>query len=259
MSQSALATYRHYSPNCTKPRRGSIRGVAIHCTAGGRNLPARSFADVERFAKDLPKTGASCHYVVGGDGSIAQVCKEENRAWCTSNAIDHEIITIEVASDADGACRVNDAAVNALIDLLADICKRNKILRLLWRGDKSLMGQWEKQNMVVHRWTTSKACPGDYLYGKHAEIAAAVNARLAEVEDDMDINKFLAELTGAQAFALYTKAIAYAAAVAEPEWSKKEGHWEKATLRGVVDGQEPERPVKRDELMAVLGRLGVLD
>ena len=78
-------------------------------------------------------------------------------------------------------------------------------------------------------------------------------------DDDMDINKLLAEMTGAQAYALYTKAMTFAAAVAEPEWSKKQGHWQKATLKGVVDGQEPERPVKRDELAAVLGRLGVLD
>lgn len=78
-------------------------------------------------------------------------------------------------------------------------------------------------------------------------------------DDDMDINKLLAEMTGAQAYALYTKAMTFAAAVAEPEWSQKQGHWEKATLKGIVDGQEPERPVKRDELAAVLGRLGVLD
>lgn len=78
-------------------------------------------------------------------------------------------------------------------------------------------------------------------------------------DEDMDINKLLAEMTGAQAYALYTKAMTFAAAVAEPEWSKKQGHWEKATLKGVVDGQEPERPVKRDELAAVLGRLGVLE
>lgn len=78
-------------------------------------------------------------------------------------------------------------------------------------------------------------------------------------DDEMDINKMIAEMTGAQAYALYTKAMAFAAAVAEPEWSRKQGHWEKATLKGIVDGQEPERPVKRDELAAVLGRLGVLD
>ena len=191
MSESSLATYVHYSPNCTKPRQGTIKGVAIHCTAGGRNLPARSFADMNRFAVKQ-KNGASCHYVVGGDGSIAQVCREENRAWCTSNPIDHQIITIEVASDADGECKCNLAALNSLIKLLVDICQRNNIPRLLWRGDKALMGQWDKQNMVCHRWVARKSCPGDYLYGKHAAIAQAVNERLgAEPEDDdMDINKF---------------------------------------------------------------------
>lgn len=259
MSNSKLVTYTRISPNRTSPRQGRIRGVAIHCTAGGRNLPARSFADMNRFAVKQ-KNGASCHYVVGGDGSIAQVCREENRAWCTSNPIDHQLITIEVASDADGACKCNLAALNSLIKLLVDICQRNNIPRLLWRGDKALMGQWDKQNMVCHRWVARKSCPGDYLYGKHAAIAQAVNERLgAEREDTMDINKMIAEMTGAQAYALYTKAMAFAAAVAEPEWSKKQGHWEKATLKGIVDGQEPERPVKRDELAAVLGRLGVLD
>lgn len=260
MSESSLATYVHYSPNCTKPRQGTIQGVAIHCTAGGRNLPARSFADMNRFAVKQ-KNGASCHYVVGGDGSIAQVCREENRAWCTSNPIDHQIITIEVASDADGACKCNAAALNSLIELLVDICQRNNIPRLLWRGDKALMGQWDKQNMVCHRWVARKSCPGDYLYGKHAAIAQAVNNRLgAEMEDDdMDIRKIIEQLTPEMCYAIVAEAMAYAGNLPEPEWSRKQGHWEKATLKGVVDGQEPERPVKRDELAAVLGRLGVLD
>lgn len=158
MSNSTLPTYTRYSPNCTAPRQGNIRGVAIHCTAGGRNLPAKSFADMARFVKRDPKSGASCHYVVGGDGSVAQVCKEENRAWCTSNKIDHQLITIEVASDSTAPYTVNTVAIQSLVKLLVDICQRNRIPKLLWQGDKSLMGQWDKQNMVVHRWTANKAC-----------------------------------------------------------------------------------------------------
>lgn len=259
MSESSLATYVHYSPNCTKPRQGTIKGVAIHCTAGGRNLPARSFADMARFAVKQ-KNGASCHYVVGGDGSIAQVCREENRAWCTSNPIDHQLVTIEVASDADGDCKCNVAALNSLIKLLVDICQRNNIPRLLWRGDKSLMGQWDKQNMVVHRWTANKACPGDYLYGKHAAIAQAVNERLgAEREDDMDIKKNIEQLTPEMCYGIMTEAMSYAATLPEPEWSKKEGAFLGLKHRGIMDGTGPECPVKRDELAAVLGRLGVLD
>ena len=66
----------------------------------------------------------------------------------------------------------------ALIGLVADICRRNDIKQLLWNGDKSLIGQVDEQNMTVHRWFAKKACPGDYLYGKHGYIAAEVNKRL---------------------------------------------------------------------------------
>ena len=235
--------------------------MAIHCTAGGRNKTARATADLGRFTTYDRKNGASCNYAVGGDGSIALVVPESDRAWCTSNPIDHQIVSIEVASDIDAPNRVTDAALSALLDLLTDICRRNGIPALLWLGSKTYMGQWNRQNMVVHRWTRAdKVCPGDYLYNLHPWIAEQVNARLAGREDDdMDIDKLINDMTGAQAYALYTKAMAFAAAVSEPEWSRKQGHWEKATLKGIVDGQEPERPVKRDELAAVLGRLGVLD
>ena len=262
MSNSSLATYVRYSPNCTTPRQGSIQGVAIHCTAGGRNLPAKSFADMARFVKRDAKNGASCHYVVGGDGSIAQVCKEENRAWCTSNKIDHQLVTIEVASDAANPCQVNLEAVTALIRLLADICRRNKIPKLLWQGDKALMGQWDKQNMVVHRWTANKACPGDYLYRMHGEIAERVNAQLAEnadaKEEDMEIYQLIDEMTDEQAYLLLEKALRHAGTMLEPVWSRTDGHWAAAKAKGVMNGEGPERPVKRDELAAVLGRLGLL-
>lgn len=186
MSDSPLATYARWSPNCTRPRRGAIKGVAIHCTAGGRDLPARRTVDLARFTTYDRKSGASCHYVVGGDGSIAQACREEDRAWCTSDPIDHDIVTIEVASDAQAPNGVNDAALDALLDLLVDICQRNGIPRLLWRGDKALMGQWDKQNMVVHRWTAPKACPGDWLYSHHGQIAAEVNRRLEAAKAGKD-------------------------------------------------------------------------
>ena len=48
----------------------------------------------------------------------------------------------------------------------------------MWKGDKSLIGQVNKQNMTVHRWFANKACPGDYLYNLHGQIAKQVNERL---------------------------------------------------------------------------------
>jgi len=44
----------------------------------------------------------------------------------------------------------------------------------------------------------------------------------------------------------------------EPEWSRKEGFWQKATERGIVDGTRPEDYLKRSELIAVLGRIGLI-
>jgi hypothetical protein len=105
--------------------------------------------------------------------------EEEDRSWCSSNADnDNRAITIEVASDTTHPYAVTKAAYDALINLLVDICQRNNIEKLLWKGDKSLIGQPDKQNMTVHRWFANKACPGEYLYSRHARIAAEVNTRL---------------------------------------------------------------------------------
>lgn len=259
MSNSRLPTYVRLSPNVTKPRQGTIKGVAIHCTAGGKDLPASNFADLPRFVIPDKKLGASCHYVVGGDGSIAQVCGEENRAWCTSNKIDHQLVTIEVASDHVAPYLVNIAAIEALVKLLVDICRRNGIPKLLWKGDKSLMGQWDKQNMVVHRWTANKACPGDFLYNLHPKIANAVNEILAgKDEEEMDIEKLLKQLTPEMCYGILTEAMNYADTMLEPVWSRTDGHWAKATEKGIINGEGPERPMKRDEVVTILGRLNLL-
>ena len=59
-----------------------------------------------------------------------------------------------------------------------DICKRNGIAELKWKGDKNLVGKVEQQNMTVHRWFSATLCPGDYLYNLHSQIAKDVNAQL---------------------------------------------------------------------------------
>ena len=96
------------------------------------------------------------------------------------------------------------------------------------------------------------------LYRRHGQIAAEVNRRLEEEEETVDIAKLIAEMTNEQAYQLLQKAELHAKTVAEPAWSQQEGHWAKATAEGVVDGTSPERPMKRDEVIAVLGRKGLL-
>ena len=254
MSNSPLVSYTKLSPNHSGRRNHVIDTISIHCMAGNGSVETCGalFAD--------PARKASSNYGIGSDGRIALYVEEANRSWCTSNAAnDHRAITIEVANNGGAPdWPVSDKAYAALLALLTDICRRNGIKKLLWQGDKALIGQVEQQNMTVHRWFAAKACPGDYLYRRHGQIAAEVNRRLEEEEETVDIAKLIAEMTNEQAYQLLQKAELHAKTVAEPAWSQQEGHWAKATAEGVVDGTSPERPMKRDEVIAVLGRKGLL-
>lgn len=173
MSNSSLATYTKISPNKTSPRNHSIDTITIHCVVG--QLSAESIASC--FARS--NVQASCNYGIGTDGRIALIVPEKDRSWCSSNREnDNRAITIECASDTTPPYAINENVYNSLIDLCVDICKRNNINGLKWRGDKSLIGQVDKQNMTVHRWFANKSCPGDYIYNRLGNIAADVNRRL---------------------------------------------------------------------------------
>ena len=91
---------------------------------------------------------------------------------------DYQAVTIEVACEAKHPYAITEKAMAALIELCTDICRRNGIKKLLWSGDKNLVGNPAKQNLTVHRWFANKACPGDYIYQRLGDIAAKVNAKL---------------------------------------------------------------------------------
>lgn len=174
-TNSPLVTYKRITNNKTSPRNHVIDTITIHCIVG--QWTAKQGCDY--FA--TTDRECSANYVVGKDGSIGLSVEEKDRSWCSSSSSnDHRAITIEVASDTAHPYAVTDEAYNALIKLVADICKRNGIKKLLWKADKSLIGQVDKQNMTVHRWFANKSCPGEYLYSRHSDIAAKVNALLGD-------------------------------------------------------------------------------
>ena len=176
-TNSPLVSYTRISPNRTINRNHAIDTITIHCVVG--QCSVETLGNI--FAPESRQ--ASCNYGIGADGRIGMYCEEKDRSWCSSNAAnDHRAVTIEVASDTKHPYAVNDKAYAALIDLCTDICKRNGIKKLLWKADKSLIGQVDKQNMTVHRWFANKSCPGDYLYNRHSEIAELVNKRLSTDE-----------------------------------------------------------------------------
>ena len=143
---------------------------------------------MSHFVTYNPTKGSSCNYAIGNDGSIGLGVDEKDRSWCSSSASnDHRAITIEVASDTSHPYAITDAAYRSLITLCADICKRNNITSLKWKGDKSLIGQVDKQNMTVHRWFANKACPGDYIYNRLGAIAEAVNNLLGNKSQEQPL------------------------------------------------------------------------
>ena len=174
MSNSALISYTKLSPNHSGKRTKKIDTITIHCMAG--QLSVESCGAL--FAQSSRQ--ASSNYGIGNDGRIALYVDEGNRSWCTSsNANDQRAVTIEVASDATHPYAVNSKAYDALLDLVTDICKRNGIAKLVWSTNKNeRMNHLNGCNMTVHRDYANKACPGDWLYNRHGEIAAEVNRRL---------------------------------------------------------------------------------
>lgn len=185
MSNSSLVIYTQISPNRSSPRNHVIDTIAIHCMAG--HLSLRACGDL--FAKS--STGASSNYGINDDGEVGLFVDERDRSWCTSSRdVDNRAVTIEVASDANGACKVTDAALASTIKLCADICKRNNIKKLVWSWDKNdRVNHLKGCNMEVHRDHDSKACPGDYLYDRMGYIASEVNKILtAGIEPNLVVD-----------------------------------------------------------------------
>ena len=174
MSNSSLATYTRITKNKTSPRNHAIDTITIHCIVG--QWTAKQGCDY--FA--TTNRQCSANYVVGKDGSIGLSVDEKDRSWCSSNGTnDNRAITIEVASDTTHPYAVTAKAYAALLDLVTDICKRNGIKKLVWSTNKNdRVNHRNGCNMTVHRDFANKACPGEYLYSRHGEIAAEVNRRL---------------------------------------------------------------------------------
>ncbi len=172
MSYSALVSYVKISPNSTNPRNHKIDTITIHHTAG--KIGVENLGNI--FAN--PDRDGSSNYGIGNDGRIACYVDEANRSWCSSSREnDHRAVTIEVSNCDNGPTwAVSDEAMESLIKLCVDICKRNGIEKLNFTGDKS-------GNLTMHKWFAATGCPGPWLEPKFPEIAAEVNKRLGVADE----------------------------------------------------------------------------
>lgn len=182
-TNSPLVDYTQISPHRGNRNGHVIDTITIHCAAAQ--------AAVETLGRLFQTKQASANYGIGADGRVGMYVEEKDRSWCTSNnANDARAVTIEVACDNRHPYAVKDAVYKKLITLVADICKRNGIAKLVWSTDKyDRMNHKGGCNMTVHRDYENKACPGQWLYERHGQIAAEVNKRLTEDEEMVRWNK----------------------------------------------------------------------
>ena len=185
MSNSSLVSHTNISPNKTSPRNKPIDIITPHCVVGQCSVETLGniFAPVKRQA--------SSNYGIGVDGRVGMYCEEKDRSWCTSSgANDHRAVTIECASDTTAPYAFKEVVYNRLIDLCADICKRNGKKKLLWFGDKektlSYKPAADEMLLTVHRWFANKSCPGDWMYSRMGDLAAKVTTRLSGGNPDKE-------------------------------------------------------------------------
>lgn len=247
MSNSGLVSYTKISPNKTSPRNRAIDTITIHCMAGNMSLETcgNLFSQASRQA--------SSNYGIDSNGNVALYVDENDRSWASSNsANDHRAVTIEVANNGGAPdWPVSDAAYSALINLVADICQRNGIKRLVWSTSKDdRVNHRNGCNMTVHRDFAAKACPGDYLYERHGDIAAKVNSILDG--DDMTQEQWDAMMENYLARMAKQPASSWATAKTAQHPT---GIMEEAKAKGITDGTRPKSLATREEVAAMVNAI----
>ena len=179
MSNSTLVSYTNLSNKHSGLRKEKIDRITPHCVVG--QWSAKKIAD---YFKTIDRD-ASCNYGIGKDGDVCLVVEENYRSWCSSsNANDQRAVTIECASDTRAPYKMNDKVYNTLVDLCADICRRNGKKKLLWFNDKNkslnYVPKEDEMVLTVHRWFSNKSCPGDWLFDKLGDLAKKVTDALDE-------------------------------------------------------------------------------
>lgn len=174
-TNSPLVEYTRISPNRNEgrwdwtdpnnPKPGAtISKIVIHHWAGKGTL--------EQFGELVanPARGMSANYAIDKDARVGMFCEEKDRSWCSNSRLyDNFAVTIEVSDDMIGQpWRISDKVMAKLIQLCADICKRNGIPKLVFTGD--LTG-----SLIFHYQLANTSCPETYIRSKTQYICDEVN------------------------------------------------------------------------------------
>lgn len=168
-TNSPLVNYVDLTPNNYGARTHAIDTITIHHMAG--NLSVQTCGSLFHRKK------GSSNYGINGK-NVGLYVEEKNGAWTSnSKSNDMRAVTIEVANDLCAPFwTVSAESMNTLIMLVADICLRNNIKRLIWSDDKTIrINHLNGANMTMHRDFANTTCPADFLAGCMYNISVAVN------------------------------------------------------------------------------------
>lgn len=166
---SPLATKIILSPNY------SVRTSPITKFTPHHVAVADALAEAVAIGFQAPERRASANYIIGIDGTIICCVPEEYMAWTSSSDVnDNQAITVEVCNSTGAPeWKISDAALEALINLGADICRRYDLSGFKWTGDKN-------GTLTIHKMFVPTVCPGPYLESKMPYIAEEISKRIKE-------------------------------------------------------------------------------
>lgn len=147
--------------NYSKGRSGrKIEKIAIHHMAGVLSAKSCGYIFQQKGRK------ASSNYGIGKDGEIGLYVDECNTSYCNSNWDSNcKSVTIETSNSSyGGSFPVSDKVLNKLIELVADIARRNNLGKLI-----------KGKNVVWHSMYANTICPGPYLLSKLDYIISEAN------------------------------------------------------------------------------------
>lgn len=175
MANSSLVKHIDLSPNNSGARTQKITKITPHHMAG--NLSVETCGRVFKPASRQ----ASSNYGIDSKGNVGMYVEESKRSWASSSAWnDQRSVTIEVADEVlSPEWRPSDKAYSKLVELCADICKRNpgivradgKTPGLNWTGDRN-------GSLTAHYMFAATGCPGAWLKANMKKLEQDVNAML---------------------------------------------------------------------------------
>ena len=225
----------HYTAS-TQSRKGQARNIAAMFGRASTQASADYIVDDAECVQYNPNPSVYYCWAVGDtDASRTNALAAKYKGKATNG----NCISIEMCSSKrDGGASYKatdtdwyftDAVINNTVELARWLMAAYSI---------------DIDHVIMHNMVSGKLCPA--MWSQSRAAVAGWYDFLDRLEDNM---------TGEQ---IYNALTTYINSLPESNWSKAEGAFEKATTAGVVDGSNPRGNVTREQLAAVLDRLGLI-